>query len=68
MDAADDDKMPELKLTHDSNGDIEVDLTGNPDTDTSGIPELTEDIVVDQDVASPEDHQTHVGDTQHRRG
>ena len=48
--------MPELKLTFDSDDDMDIDLAGNHDTaDMSGIPELTEDIVVDQDVADPKE-------------
>ena len=48
------DAMPELKLTYESDDEMEIDAEGNPDTDMSGIPELTEDVVVDEDVASPD--------------
>ena len=54
-DGALDNEMPELKLTYDSDDDMDVDAEGDPATDKSGIPELTEDNVLDQDVADISD-------------
>ena len=47
--------MPELQLTHGSEDEMEVDAFGDPDAnDISGIPELTEDTVIDDDTPEVE--------------
>ena len=47
--------MPELELTHESDDEMEVDATGDPDVaDDPGTPELTEDTVNDDDTPEME--------------
>ena len=48
--------MPELHLTMDSDDEaMDVDATGDPDAvDSSGIPELNDDTVVDEDTMEME--------------
>ena len=54
--------MPELNRTYESDDEMDIDLTGNHDTaDVSGIPELTEDILVDQDVIAPDEQAGPMG-------
>ena len=61
--ARDDDAMPELNRTYESDDEMDIDLTGNHDTaDMSGIPELTEDILVDQDVIAPDEQARPMGE------
>ena len=53
---ADDDAMPHLNVTYDSEDEMEIDAEGDPVHDESGIPELTEDIIVDADTESAGGH------------
>ena len=42
-------------MTYDTDDEMEIDAEGDPGTDKSGIPELTEDVVVDEDVVSQDE-------------